>query len=143
MQLAGNVMFVINFFMLGSYTGALLNGICFFRSVILALGKKWSKPWVCILFQLLFITAGVLTYSGCVSMVIAAAQAITTASMWSRNGKAIRYFNFFVNSPAWLWNNIYYFSIGGILAEAFSMLSVIISFIRFGFNGFEVEKSKE
>jgi len=57
--------------------------------------------------------------------------------MWLGNGTHIRYVQLSVSSPAWIVHNIFNFSLGGLLCEIFAMTSVIVSFIRFGKNGFE------
>ena len=62
---------------------------------------------------------------------------IMTFLMWKGNGKHIRYGQFFISSPSWIIHNIFNFSLGGILCEVFMMASVVISFIRFGKDGFE------
>ena len=62
---------------------------------------------------------------------------LMTVLMWRGNGKHIRYGQFFVSSPSWIIHNIFNFSLGGILCEVFMMLSVVISFIRYGKDGFE------
>ena len=138
----GGLLFAVNFFMLGAYTGAILNILSFLRGLCLYVGGKWSKPWSCILFCISFVLVGVFTYDGIVSILIAASMIIVTVAMWARNGKFIRLANFFTSSPTWLTYNILYFSIGGIVTEVFSIISVIVSFIRFGFNGF-ADSSKE
>ena len=151
-QSIGGLLFMVNFFMIGSYTGSILNAIGFIRGLILAQGEKWTKKWIGALVLLAYVSAGVVTLlyvkegvwsiGGLCSALITVSGIATTLSMWTRNGKTIRLVNFFVNSPTWLFNNIYYFSLGGIITEVVSLLSVIVSFIRFGFKGFEDEPSK-
>ncbi len=146
----GGLLFAVNFFMLGAYTGAILNILSFLRGTCLYFGGKWCKQWSCILFCVLFVTVGVFTcatsehiYDSILSALIAVAMIAVTIAMWARNGKNIRLANFFVSSPTWLAYNIYHFSIGGIITEVFSIISVMISFIRFGFNGFSDSGKKE
>jgi hypothetical protein len=142
-QSTGGLLFTINFFMIGSYTGSLLNAIGFFRGLILAKGEKWTKKWIAIVIIAAYITAGVLTFDGICSCLITISSVVVTIAMWTRNGKYIRLANFFANSPAWLVNNICYFSLGGIITEVVSIVSVLVSFIRFGFNGFEDEPKSQ
>lgn len=144
-QSVGGLLFTVNFFMVGSYTGSMLNAIGFFRGIILAMGEKWTKKWIGALVTLAYIAAGVVTFvltcktamDGICTVLITLSGIATTISMWTRNGRVIRWVNFGVNSPTWLVNNIYYFSLGGIITEVVSLVSVLVSFIRFGFNGFE------
>lgn len=149
-QSIGGLLFTVNFFMVGSYTGSMLNAIGFFRGIILAMGEKWTKKWIGALVTLAYVTAGVVTFmltcetvmDGVCTVLITLSGVATTLSMWTRNGKIIRWVNFGMNSPTWLVNNIYYFSLGGIITEVVSIVSVLVSFIRFGFNGFEDEPTK-
>lgn len=138
-QSIGGALFALNFFLLGSYTGALLNLFNLFRGAVLAAGKKWCKWYTFILIQALYIFSCVITYSGYISVVVTVAQLIGTVILWTRNGKVIRVVQFFTVSPAWLFHNIVCFSLGGIITEVISMGSIIVSFIRFGWKGFEKE----
>lgn len=141
-QSIGGVLFSVSFFMLGSYTAALLNLICLLRGGALAAGKKFSGWPMYALVMGLFTLAGVLTYDGYLSIIITAAQLISTTTMFSRNGKVIRVFQFFLVCPAWLYNNIVIFSLGGIITETISMVSILVSFLRFGLDGFVDEREK-
>ena len=149
-QSVGGLLFTINFFMIGSYTGSMLNMIGFFRGIILAMGEKWTKKWIGVLVALAYIAAGIVTFiitckttmDGVCTVLITISGVATTVSMWTRNGKIIRWVNFGINSPTWLVNNIHYFSLGGIITEVVSIVSVLVSFIRFGLNGFDDEPSK-
>ena len=136
-------MFFMNFLLIGALPAALFNLTNLIRGAVFS--KKEQKLWVmvsilglytlCFLFSLysiiekpfqIFLSA--LTY---VSLLV------MTVLMWKGNGKHIRYGQFFFSSPAWIIHNIFNFSLGGILCEVFMMSSVVISFIRFGRNGFE------
>ena len=57
--------------------------------------------------------------------------------MHGGNGKHIRILQLFYTSPVWLVHNFYNFTLGGILCEAFCICSVLVSFLRFGKDGFE------
>lgn len=140
LQGAGSALFTVNFFMLGAYTSALLNVLSLFRGMALAAGKRWSNWYVYAAFEVAFLAAGIFTFSGFASVLITVAQMVSTTTMWLRNGKTIRVVQFFFVSPAWLYNNAVVFSLGGILTESFALLSILISFLRYGWNGFEKER---
>ena len=72
-----------------------------------------------------------------VSILVGIAQLAGTVVMYISNGKIIRIVQNAYISPAWMVYNIYTISIGGILCEAFNMVSVVVSFIRYGKDGFE------
>jgi len=140
--LAG-LMFFINFALIGAISAMLFNLTNLVRGAVFS--KKEKKLWkligvaglytVCFVISLcmiidnpfqIFLSA--LTYS---------TLEIMTVLMWRGNGKHIRYGQFFVSSPSWIIHNIFNFSLGGILCEVFMMSSVVVSFIRYGKEGFE------
>ncbi len=142
LQALGGLLFAISFALPGNWSGAWMNIINILRGGILGAGKKWAKPYVFIILEALYIVAGIATYDSWLSILVMAAQLIGTVAMWTRNGKTIRILQFSVVSPSWLTYNFFTLNIGGIITEIFGIISVIVSFIRFGWNGFENEKSK-
>ncbi len=144
-------LFAINFFMLGNYTAAALNAVNLLRGAVLAGGNRWHKiPWL-LLVQGAYIACCVVTFGKsqtaiggavfamAVSLMATASQLAETFILWGRNGKHIRVAQLSFVSPFWLFNNIVTGSIGGIITEVFGICSVVISFIRYGWNGFEEE----
>lgn len=143
MQGIGSIAFVINFLLINAYAGALFNLTNLIRGFLFS--KEDKKKWklillivlytVCLGFSLYLIWGdwfmmlmATLPFMGLVPM---------TVLMWMTDGKRIRYFQVAFMSPAWIVHNIFNFSLGGILCESFSMISTIISFIRYGKDGFE------
>lgn len=137
------LMFFMNFMLIGATSAALFNLVNLIRGILFSKNdKKVSKLvitdtlyTVCFIFSLSLITdelfqifLSALTYFALFTMSI---------FMWKGNGKHIRYYQFAVVSPVWLIHNIFNFTLGGILCEVFNMLSVIVSFIRYGKDGFE------
>jgi hypothetical protein len=135
--------FAANFFMVGAIGAALFNFVNLIRGLVYQ--KSDRKVWRLVLIEALYagcfvyslfgiwgntlqITLSALTYSTLV---------LTSIFMWLGDGKIIRYVQFLYASPGWLIHNIFNFSLGGILCESFNMISIIISFIRFGKDGFE------
>lgn len=145
-------LFALNFFMLGNYTAAALNAVNLLRGGILAGGTRWHKVRWLLLIQVLYITCCVLTFGRSqtavggavfamvVSLVTTASQLAETCILWGRNGKHIRVAQLSFISPIWLFNNVVTGSLGGIITEVFGICSVIISFVRYGVNGFEKEE---
>ena len=146
MQGAGSLAFVLNFFFINAYAGALFNlvnlirGLLFFRED----QKKWKLALVQVLYTFCFLFSSYLVWGNWFKIFIAALPFVTllimSVFMWKSNGKYIRYFQVSFMSPAWIVHNIFNFSLGGILCEAFNMISTIISFIRYGKDGFENNK---
>lgn len=76
------------------------------------------------------------------SVVTTLIQLIETCALMTRNGRIIRMAQVCVISPVWLVNNFLTGSIGGVVTEVFGIGSVILSFLRYGMNGFEQESDK-
>ena len=51
--------------------------------------------------------------------------------MWKGDPVKIRYGQLAVGSPTWFIHNIFIFSLGGLICEAFNMVSSVIAIIRF------------
>lgn len=132
----GSVMFFSSFLMFGAMTAAFTNLIVIIRNACFVTVKKKSI-YTLILMCLLYTINTILTFNGIFAILIFIASLLETISIWRDDAKLLRLTRLFFVSPVWLANNIYYFSIGGILCEIFAMSSIIISFIRFRKSGFE------
>lgn len=141
--------FGISYLLLGAINGFLINIACFTNTAILLNKKLKKKPILVALCAsfLIISTVSALTYNGdwntlkiietVFSYLIAIVQIIYTIATWQDDGEKIRKVRLFFVTPAWLGYNIVVFSIGGIVCEAFNVISIIVSFIRYGKNGFE------
>lgn len=137
------LMFSLNFILIGAVSAALFNITNLVRAALLL--KNDHKPWRLIVIEILYSLCFAFSISTIrnnafqifLSSLIFFSLIIMTVLMWKGNGKNIRYGQFAISSPAWIIHNIFNFSLGGILCEIFSMMSVIVSFIRYGKNGFE------
>ena len=141
-QMIGAALFIVNFFMLGEYLGALLNLICFVRAILFLLKKKLhtdSVGWL-IGFAVVYIASYVLTFTvfgseptvpnfilQCCPVVGVLFQHL---GLRNEDTKKIRAFCL-VGSAAWLIFNCFVGSIGAILCESFNIISIIVAFIRF------------
>ncbi len=134
LQLIASSIFSLHFFLLGAYTGMILNLIAVLRSFLLFNGnKKWaSHPITMVAVMLMFAISGVITWDGWLSLLPTAAMVLGTLFMWSRNGKTLRLALLFFISPCWLVYNFAMGSIAGVLTEVVNILSVTISLFRFG-----------
>lgn len=142
-QAVAGFMFFMNFAIIGALSAALFNLVNLVRGALLS--KKEHKLWhlstievlytVCFVISLIVINGDL--FQIFLSSLTYFALVLMTVFMWKGNGKHIRYVQLCVVSPAWIIHNIFNFSLGGLLCEMFSMLSVIVSFIRYRQNGFE------
>ena len=140
--LAG-LMFFLNFIIIGALSAALFNLTNLVRGAILSKNdhKKWRVFLItglytaCFLFALTTIMGN--PFQIFLSALTCTTLIIMTVLMWKGNGKHIRYAQFLISSPSWIIHNIFNFTLGGLICEIASMLSVVISFIRYGKDGFE------
>ncbi|OGO87184.1 MAG: hypothetical protein A2Y15_07795 [Clostridiales bacterium GWF2_36_10] len=131
-QIIGTCFFCIHFFMLGTYTGAVLNAIGAFRGIIYYNGEKkfFGSPIWLWLFISISIAAGVLTWEGAISILPTVGMIIGSVSVWVKKPRNIRILSF-IPSPMWMTYNIVNVSIPGIVTEVFVMTSIAISIIRY------------
>lgn len=140
----GGMMFFINFLLIGAYGGALFNLTILVRGLLYA--KKDNKIWKPLIVEVLFTVAYVYSLSlimGDVLQIVLTtlpyvSLLIMSVLMWKEDGKKIRYFQVSALSPAWLIHNIFNFTLGGILAEIFNIVSAVVSLVRFKNHGDEV-----
>ena len=136
-QCLGSFLFMLNYLLLGAYTGCLMNTLGVIRAACLALGGKFHHraiPWV---LDVIYITVTVLTFEGVPSALVLVAMICSTHALWTKKGNIIRYVQLSVTSPCWLAHNIMVFSIGGIICEVGNMISTVISILRFRKTGYE------
>ncbi len=150
MQIAIGVCFALSFTFLGSLSAALLNIVNIARSTLLSNKKTAGKKPYLLMLNVMYLTIGLLGIfvfsmpSGVNRMIFIFAVIATvlgniagTLSYWTRDGKKIRIVQLSFVSPCWIFNNCVVGSYGGVACEVFNMISIIVSFIRYGVNGFE------
>ncbi len=147
MQIVSTFLFAVSFFLLGAITGALLNVIANVRALVYFNKQRLraDKPIWLAGFILAYAAVYVLTFTlpifetepTAFNLIVGLLPVIgMTASnlgLYCKDAKSVRRFGL-ITSPAWLIYNIIYFSIGGILCEAFSIVSIIIGMIRLDIN---------
>ena len=133
----GGMMFFLNFLLIGAYGGALFNLTILVRGLLYM--KKDNKIWKPVVVEILFTIAYVYSLSlvkdSLLQIVLTTlpylSLLVMSVLMWKGNGKKIRIFQTVALSPSWLIHNIFNFTLGGILAEIFNIISAVVSLIRF------------
>ncbi len=143
LQTLGCLTFCIQFALLGAFSGCLSLMINITRNTML-IGYERSKivrwkGWVAV-FSVLCIVSTVFTWNGLISLLPLLGTIITTAACWTNNAKNIRIANLCSNSPCMLLYDIFIHSWGGVLNESITIMSIIISIHRFGWDA--LNKSK-
>lgn len=136
-QFLGSSSFVLNYLLLGAFTGCFMNVMGVIRGIVFLQGEKWRKTPVLILLNALLIVGTALTWQGALSLLPLIGMLAMTSTMFYGDGKIIRIAQLFISSPCWLIYNFCSHTVGGTICEIVVIVSATVSFIRYGFNGFE------
>lgn len=140
-HLLGGLLFAVSFFMLGAIIGGILNLVAMIRSVIFLFPKKLkaSHPaWLwgffasyIVFYVLTFTVFGTEPTPIAFAIEILPVVGMTALSVgfMLANTKAMRITGL-ISSPVWLIYNIYYVSVGAIICEAISIVSIVVGMIR-------------
>lgn len=141
MQLFGGALFALNYLLLGSHTGCLLNVAAVFRAVVYSNKEKFhaeEKGWF-YGFSASFVLIYILTFAlfgkaptpanFAIELLPVVSMMIATYAFSLKNAAQVRKLGL-VYCPMWLVYNCFVFSIGGILCEAFSIGSIIVGYLR-------------
>ncbi len=140
-QLVGGALFAVNFFMLGAIIGGLLNVIAFLRAILFIYKDKLHTDNVCwfVGFIAVFTLCYALTFTvfgkeaTFINLVVELLPVIgmiaLTVGFRMKDAKSVRLCGL-ISSPAWLIYNIIAFSIGAIVCEAISIVSIFIGMVR-------------
>jgi len=135
MQLIGTAMFCCQFLLLGATSGAMnLVGIIV-RNGLLMKYRDWKwvrSKWTVVIFLIFFTAAFVMTWQGPISLLPFAAVVGTTIAYWTDNAQKIRLGNLVCGSPCWLCYDAIIGSWAGVLNEAITLGSILISIWRYG-----------
>ena len=134
-QMSASSLWMLQFILLGGYTGAIQNGIAIVRGAFFA--QKDRLRWVSsritpAIFITAFIIAGIFTFGaeGPITLLPVAAMIIQTVALFCNNENRIRYLSLMV-SPLWLIYDFRTGTVAGVICESFTICSIIISLIRF------------
>lgn len=143
-QLIGCSIFAIQFGVLGAYTGAFSLLINILRNILLLKVNVWT--WVKskkIMIGILALLAAftIWTWDGWISLLPFASVGVTTVGYWTDNAQKIR-LSQLIGSPCTLFYDVLIHSWGGMLSESITLVSIIISIIRFGWKNLNDDRFK-
>ena len=140
-QLLGGALFSISFFMLGATIGGLLNLVAAIRAILFLFPSKLhtSHPLWLLGFVGLYFAFYVLTFTVFGTQVTPIAlliellpvigmTALSVGFMYADSGKVRRFG--LISSPAWLIYNVYYVSVGAVVCEVISIVSIVVGMCR-------------
>jgi hypothetical protein len=133
-QLVGCLVFCVQFFLMGAYTGALSLIVNIVRNILLLRADEWkwagSKITLVGVIGLLAVIT-VYTWAGWPSLLPFASVAVTIIGYWTRNAQKIRLTQL-LGSPCTLLYDLIIHSWGGALSESITIISILVSIFRFG-----------
>ena len=147
-QIMANIMFAIQFILLGAYVGCFSLLICIVRNALFMNRRKWKfvdSPVTLIVLLALYLLNTILNWNAWYDILPLAAVVSATVAFWTGNPRSIRTYNLFIASPSWMAYDICVGAWAGVLNEAIGMASIIDSIIRIcwkplGEGGDEFEK---
>ena len=133
-NLSSRILYIVQYFLLGAYEGAVLD-VCGAVSSVLAQNKdkKFMKkvlPMVFVSVNLAIIGAGLLLYVNFFSLLPIAGVLLHTSAFWINNEKTIRIVSL-LGCPFWLIYNFASGAYGSCIGDILSMVSIGISMIRY------------
>lgn len=141
MQLFGAALFAVNFLMLGSIVGGVLNIIGVIRALVFYFKDKLKAdrlPWF-IGFITVYIAVYVLNFTvfgkeaTALNLVVELLPVVGMIAInigyRKKDAATVRKCGL-ISSPAWLVYNIFAGSLGAILCESFTLISIVIGIIR-------------
>ena len=134
-QTCGNALFMLQFFLLGAYSGCLNLLIGVIRNLMASRFNDWKwvrwKGWpVIFIAGYLFVTW--YTWNGWTSFLPFIGMTSCTIAFWTNNALNIRKANLFFACPAWIIYDVIFHSWAGILSESITIASILVSVWRFG-----------
>lgn len=132
-------LFVVHFLLLSgcgqadAVTGAVLNGVCAVRDVVLLFTEKKRTPklttLLAVVFSVIILVIGILSWSSWVSLLFIVAMLFNTVAMSIPNPNTVRMF-IMISSPFALTYDILTHSIGGSINEVVSFISALTAYLR-------------
>ena len=142
MQLLSFAISTAHYFMIGAITGSgiMLGNVL--RCVVMYFynDKDWArwKVWP-VLLVAGYVTNTVLTWNTWLSILPLIGTLACTYGCWSRNPRTIRMANLLLGSPTWLVYDIVLGSISASIMESLTILSILISIIRYGWKALDMK----
>ena len=129
---ANEILFGIQFFLLGAYTGVAMNLVGSIRNTIFTYEVKRGKSTrlTALFFCLFFLIAGIITWEGPKSILVVAAKIISTLAFGNKNLLIVRLL-ILVTSSSWLIYDLFSGSTAGVVCEILTLTSILIALLRF------------
>lgn len=129
---ANTILFALQYFLLGAYSGAAMNMLSLIRNEIYSWCIRRNKKTIYaqMVFCGIYIVSGILTWAGIESLIIIVAKFFSTYAFGVKDTKKLRLLTL-ISVSCMLVYNIYARSWAGVLCEIFTISSLIIALVRF------------
>lgn len=131
-KMASELTFAVQYFLLGAYTGALVDLISGARNFLyhkFVEGGKSTTPLI-IGFSLFIIVITLGSWAGPISLLPMAAKVITTVSYGMKSEKLLRYITL-PSCLCWIAYNIVIGAWEGMIADSLAFISILIAIYKF------------
>lgn len=127
------LLYVIQYFMLGAFTGSLTMVISVVTNTISCGDRAWMRwrGWPAV-FTAVYALSCCFTWDSWLSLLPCAATILTSTANFIRNGRLIRLGRLCAACPMWLTYNIFNRAWAGVVCEVFVAASILLSIRRYG-----------
>ena len=130
-KIAANVSWVVHFFLLGAFAGAIMNSVAALRTVAYYKFQDEPRPfWVPWLFAVLAVILTVATWQGAISLLPMIAILIAIYALWQRAEQKIRFF-LMLCVPPWFIYNVSVMSYAGVASDILALVSGAVALYRY------------
>lgn len=138
LQFFSFLFYATHLFLLGAVTGAIISIASLSRSYFLSSNnEKLHSKWACLFVCSILAIVCILTWAGPISLLPAVANIAVTIAGYTHSEKKIRSTMIFINAPLWITYNFLVHSWAGVIDETATLIAVIISIIRLGWNNLD------
>lgn len=137
-NVTARVLYILQYILLGAFEGAVLDVAGIISSV---LAQKKDKPLIkkhirllVVGVNLLIVVMGLCVYKNVFSLLPIIGVLLHTSAFWITDEKKIRIVSF-LGSPFWLAYNLVSGAYGSCVGDVLSMVSIVISMIRYDLKG--------
>lgn len=129
---ANTLLFALQYFLLGAYSGAAMNMLSLVRNEIYSWCIRRNKKTIYaqMVFCGIYVVSGILTWAGIESLIIIISKFFSTYAYGVKDTKWLRILTL-ISVSCMLVYNIYARSLAGVACEILTIISLVIALIRF------------
>jgi hypothetical protein len=124
-------LFILQYFLLGAFSGSVLNIVGCVRNIIFAKQVIHNKKTIfsTVVFCIIFTAFGIATFDGLGSIMLIFAKVLSTIAYGNKNTTVVRVVSF-ITHIGYLIYNLSVFSIAGALGDIILLVSLVCSILR-------------